>query len=190
MAYTTAANLKVYLGIADVADDALLTTLIAAAQAFIDAYTGRTFEATADSVRKHDAYRDVKGPVLWLADDCSAITSITNGDGATVAANKYVTEPRNSTPIYAVRLLSSAGVGWVAGTDPENAISVTGKWAWSATAPADIVQACTRLAAFMYRQKDNMGEGDRALIAGGGTVLPVALPSDVKAMLAPYRRLA
>jgi uncharacterized phiE125 gp8 family phage protein len=189
MAYCTVAGLKAYLGVGDGADDALLLTLIGAAQAVIEKQTGRTFEATADSVRYLDARADVRGAVLWLDADCAAITSIVNGDGATVAANKYVTDPRNGTPIYAVRLLGSSGMAWTGGDDNENAIAVTGKWAFSVEAPADIVQACTRLAAFFYRQKDNMGEGDRAIVANGATVLPVALPKDMLAMLAPYKRL-
>ena len=189
MAYCTVDALKAYLGVSDGDDDALLATLIGAAQATIEAQTGRTFEASADSVRKLDACRDVHGRVLWLDADCAAVTSITNGDGVVVAATSYVTEPRNTTPIYAVKLLSSSGVTWVGGTDNENAIAVTGKFVFSTTPPADIVQACTRLAAFYYRQKDNMGEGDRAIVAGGATVLPVNLPADVKTMLAPYRLL-
>jgi uncharacterized phiE125 gp8 family phage protein len=189
MAYCTVEGLKAYLGVSDSADDALLATLIGAAQAAIDAQTGRTFEAAADSVRYLDARADVRGAVLWLDADCAAITSIVNGDGVEVTANQYVTDPRNGTPIYAVRLLGSSGIAWTGGNDNENAVAVTGKWAFSLTAPADIVQACTRLAAFYYRQKDNMGDGDRAIIAGGATVLPVALPKDMLALLAPYKRL-
>ena len=35
-----------------------------------------------------------------------------------------------------------------------DAISITGRWAWSLTAPPDIAQACARLAAFLYKQRD------------------------------------
>jgi len=189
MAYTTTAALKTYLGISDATDDALLATLIGAAQATIDAQTGRTFEAASDTVRKFDAVDDVQGRTLYFDSDCAAVTSITNGDGTTLTAGQYTTEPRRSAPYYAVTLLSSFDGGWTWGAAPENAIQVTGKWAYSATPPADIVQVCTRLAAFYYRQKDNMGEADRSIIANGATVLPVSIPSDVRALLAPYRRM-
>jgi len=80
-------------------------------------------------------------------------------------------------------------VSWTYDEDHENAITIVGKWAYSATAPADITHACTRLAAYLYRQKDNAGDMDRAIVAGNATILPAKLPSDVAEILKPYRRL-
>lgn len=56
--------------------------------------------------------------------------------------------------------------------------------------PTDIVTACRRLAAWMYRQKDTQqGDTDRPLLAGDGTVImPTTLPQDVEKMLLPYTR--
>lgn len=56
--------------------------------------------------------------------------------------------------------------------------------------PTDIVTACRRLAAWMYRQKDTQtGDADRPLLAGDGTVImPTTLPLDVEKMLLPYTR--
>lgn len=57
--------------------------------------------------------------------------------------------------------------------------------------PVDIVTACRRLAAWMYRQKDTQsGDLDRPLLAGDGTVImPTNLPLDVEHILRPYARL-
>lgn len=188
MSYCTGPQLAEYLGLTSDTDSALLGDLIARAQAAIDTHCGRTFEAVADSARTFDAVRDVQGRVLYLDRDLCSIQTVTNGDGVVVAANEYVTEPRNEGPFFAIRLLGSAGRAWAYTDDPEGAISVAGKWAYSATAPADIEQACVRLAAWYYRQRDNAGEADRAIVAGNATILPSRIPADVADMLKPYRR--
>jgi len=190
MAYVSAANLKVYLGITETTDDTLLGTLIAAAQAFIDSYCRQTFEASGDTTRTFDPTRDASGRWLYLDAPLAAITSVTNGDGNVVSAGNYITEPRNSTPYRALTLKSNSTVAWTYTTTPENSISIVGKWAYSTSAPADIVQACTRLAAYLYRQKNNSGDLDRPIAIGSSAMLlPADLPKDLKALLAPYRRL-
>ncbi len=53
--------------------------------------------------------------------------------------------------------------------------------------PASIRQACTRLAAFLYRQKDNQaGDQDRAVITESGIIMPTTLPKDVSELLRPW----
>ena len=192
MAYCGVEELKEYLGVTGATDDAMLLTLLAAAQRTIDSYCARTFEATADTVRTFDSQRDVDGYTLTVDSDLCAITSIVNGDGTTISNSHYVTEPRNETPYYAIRLKASAGKVWTSTVsgDSENAISITGKWAYSTSAPGDIAHVCKRLAAYIYRQKDNAGDLDRAVIAGNSTILPAQIPSDIRLMLAPYRRLS
>lgn len=190
MAYCSVANLKEYLGITTSTDDGLLTDLIASADRIIDTDTGRTFEAIEDSTHYFDAYADVEGDTLYLDTDLCEITSITNGDGTSISVSHYVTEPRNRTPYFAIKLKASSSKQWVAASngDRENAITVVGKWAYSASAPDDIVQASKRLAAYLYRQKDNANDLDRAIVAGNSTVLPSSLPSDLKQILRAYRK--
>jgi hypothetical protein len=191
MAYTTVSALKTYLGVVGNTDDALLTALIARAQAIIDAYCGRTFEAAQDSTRKLDAKLSVSTDkrTLYVERDLCAITSITNGDGVSVGAAEYVTEPRWETPFYGITLKRESDIRWTWDDTPEDAITVVGRWAYSATAPADIVQATERLAAYLYRQKDNMSDLDRAIAVNANTtLLPQSLPRDVQLILAPYRR--
>ena len=192
MAYCGVDELKEYLGVTGATDDPMLLTLLSAAQRTIDSYCARTFEATADTVRTFDSQRDVDGYTLTVDADICAITSIVNGDGTTISNSHYVTEPRNETPYYAIRLKASAGEVWTstAAGDSENAISITGKWAYSTSAPSDIAHVCKRLAAYIYRQKDNAGDLDRAVIAGNSTILPAQIPSDIRLMLTPYKRLS
>lgn len=192
MSYTDNTAVKTYLNIDNTDDDTLLTALIARAQAIIDAYCGRTFEASQDATRYFDAIKDVDGAVLWLDKELAQITSITNGDGDVLATNEYVTEPRNETPKYAVRLLASTGLYWTYLTNPENAITVVGRWAYSVSAPTDIVHACIRLAAWLYRQRDT-ATGDFASpqqTQSGGYIMPARLPKDVEAVLMRYRKIS
>lgn len=191
MAYCDTSSVRKYLGASDTNDDPLLESLISAAQKIIDGYCGRTFEATEDTTRYFDAYADVRERVLWLDHDLCSITSITNGDGTTLSESHYVTEPRNSSTYYAIRLKTSSGKLWLTNnsSDHENAIAIVGKWAYSETAPDSVAHACKRLVAYLYRQKDNAGDLDRAVIAGNSTILPAQIPSDIKLILAPYKRV-
>ena len=191
MAYCSLAQMKTYVGATDNDDDALLTDCITRAEAVIDRATKRRFEATADSTRTFDAVYDVAGRTLYLDADLCAITAITNGDGAAITALQVVSEPRNHAPYYALTLKASTGLAWTYETDPEDAISVTGRWAYSTTPPADIEQACVRLAAWLYRQKDSSSDLDRPMVSmDGATLLPAQIPADVQRMLQPYVRVA
>lgn len=190
MAYTTVSLLKTYLGATTSNDDTLLTALIARAQAIIDAYCQRTFEASANTSKTFDADRDTDGAWLYLDEDLASINTVTNGDGDVLTAStEYMTEPRNRTPYFAIKLISQSGLSWTWTTAPENAITISGKWAYSTTAPDDIVHATLRLAAYLYRQRDNAADLDRPMYVGNATILPSQLPSDIKTILAPYRRL-
>ena len=182
--YATLADLTAYLGIdTSTADDGLLSQFLTRAQAAVDGICHRTFEASADSTRHYD-YRSVDDYMLYLDTDLCAITSVVNGDGITIGAASYTTEPRNMTPWFALRIRDVAGLVWDGWTTD---IAVTGKFAYSTQAPADVAHATVRLAAWMYRQKDNTGS-DAPMIAGDVTILPARIPSDVEAMLAPYIR--
>jgi hypothetical protein len=192
MSYCTVADIRMYLDIEAGSDDALIGSLIDAAERAIDSHCNRTFEAASDTTRYIDAVGEhVRGRSLFfdtIGDVCS-ITTITNGDGVEVASDEYVTVPRNETPYYGVRLLNSAGKTWTYSTDWESAISIAGKWAYSETAPHDVRQACIRWASYMYRQKDAPVFDTTAIPEAGVITVPQGIPVDVRNLLAPYRRL-
>lgn len=196
--YTNVLALKQYLGISVDTDDTLLTQLIRRAQGIIDDYCNRTFEASADTTRYFNCptpqggrlltdyqynQRRLSPPTLWLDRDLCQITSIVNGDGVAVTAGQYVKRPATGTPIYAIKLLGSSGINWTYNNDPENAIAITGRWAYSVTAPQPIVYACERLAAYIYRKKDAQVFDDTAFSEGGVMHLPKGLPVDIVQIL-------
>lgn len=195
MGYCTLAELKQYLQMTpdEKTDDALLTALIEAAEAIIDRNTGRTFSAAADATRTYCVGRDTTRRTLVLDRDLCQITSIvTNADapdgGTELTTGDYFTVPRNDPPYYAIELRRSSDAAWEYTTDPEEGITVTGRWAWSLTPPADIVMACQRLAAYLYRQKDAQVFDVTAMAATGVLSIPQGFPKDVLQLLAPYVR--
>lgn len=197
MAYVSVNELKTYLDsaghgglVGSTDEDTLLTALIAAAQSFIEGQegAGRVFEAGSNTTRYFTVGEDTEGRELLFFEDLCQITSVVNGDGTTVTAAQYVTLPRNQTPWYGLRLLSSAGISWTYNNDPEGALAITGRWAYSITPPEDIKHACKRLAAWLYRQKDSGMDSDRPLwVADGITMMPAAIPRDVMMIITPYR---
>lgn len=197
MAYTTKDALKVYLGIAsaETSDDTLLTEMIARAQAAIDRECRQSFEALADSTRYYlttsvDAGGAVDGRDLILDAPLAALTSVTNGDGELVDSGDTTLLPLNGTPKYAIRLKQSSGLWWTYGDDVESdLVAVTGRFAYSVSAPVDIVHATTRLAAWFYRQRENANDLDRTIIVGDTTLLPGRWPQDVRELIEPYVRI-
>lgn len=194
MAYTDASSLKSYLGLTSSGDDTLLGNLISRAQSIIDATTQRTFEASGNTTRYFNPDTDVDHKtrrILYLGhNDLCQIATVTNGDGTVISASDYVTHPVNYTPYYAIQLKLSSSDVWTYSDAPESAIAISGRWAYSVTAPADIQHATIRLASWLYRQRDSgNGGNDAATIATAGVVIsPAALPSDVQLILQPYKR--
>lgn len=191
MAYCRVVELKEYLDITGSGDDGLLEDLIAAAQESIDIYCGRTFEASADTTRTFTVGEDTDGQMLYFDADICAITTVTtDADGAAtvVPSSDYVTYPRNETPYYALKLKSSSTHSWDYTDDPADGVTVAGKWAYSTTAPADVAQACKRLAAYMYRQKDAQVFDVTAIPEAGVMTVPQGIPADVARLLRPYIR--
>jgi len=175
---------------------AILTALCTRAQAIIDGYCGRTFEETSsDGTARYFSFDedvDDDGVTLWLDRDLYSITSILVGTD-TVASTNYTTIPRTDKPFYGIRLKDNSTNSWDVYTsdgDWENAITVTGKWAYSTSAPADIVHAAVRLAYYLYKQRETDADLDRPLLTNDGvTIMPTRLPADVMQMLNRYKRM-
>jgi hypothetical protein len=149
VAYATAADLRAYIGATATTDDTQLGNAVSRAQTEIERQTHRLFEAAADTtryytpLRRHDYLGDLEddGRTLWLGADLCAITSITNGNATAVSLSDVVMVDKNITPFYAIRLKDSANIDWTFTGSPEYSISVVGRFAYSTTPPADIVNA-------------------------------------------------
>jgi len=194
MAWTTTALVKTYLQITTNADDTLIDTLITRGQTFIESYTHRKFEASSDTTMYFDSYRDIRGRTLFFGEGLELAqnpTTVTNGDSAVLVVNtNFTMAPVNSFPSYAMEILASSSLWWTTKSngDSARAISVLGRWAYSTVAPSDVVAALIRLVSFFYRQRESNADIDRPVMVQDGMVLmPGRIPSDIAAMLEPYR---
>ena len=190
MAYATSTDVKIYGGWADsdAGDDELINVLIPYAQEVIDSHTNRTFEYTdssdSEEVRTFDAEADIRDDYTLLLDkDLHKIRSITV-DGVAISSDSYVTEPRSDAPYWGITILDSSSDTWDYGTDSENAIKVTGHWAYSQTPPSDIKLATIMLTNWLKKQRNY----DLALTApviteSGAAVMTIHMPIIVSNIL-------
>lgn len=182
-------------------DEPRWTNHIARAQAFVDMYCNRTFEAANDGVvgdsdnpvtRYFDYTVDVEKDILFLDKDICEISSIKYGDsdGSTLTTAQYITNPRNEAPYHAIRILDSANINWTYDSDTASGIEVAGIWAYSKTAPELIKQAVLLMADYWEKRRTSPVEFTGAAITDGGVVvLGVRIPQDAKDILDMYRRV-
>lgn len=207
MAYATLEELKREMGLLEEdADDELLQSKLTQAQDIIEHVTNRRFEASADETRLIDySPETVNGRMLHLPHDLCQITSVVNGNGQTVAVTEYVTVPRlrsvsgsqsimpavpSAWPWYAIEIKLNASKIWTFSSSPEEAISITGRWAFSVTAPQTIKSVCLRLADWLYHLKDNPASEIRESETSeeGVMLLMADLPMDVQRRLLRFVR--
>jgi hypothetical protein len=193
MSYITTAEFKLYKGIENSADDALIDSLIDAAQKWLDRVAGRTLYASADTVRYFDALSDADGRTLYLDEDLAAITSITI-DGTALASTEYTTVPRNETPYFAIKIKRNSEYSWlddnaVTDYDAEDAIAITGQWCYFATIPDDLKHHMRRLVDYAYNQKDAGAFETTAIPAAGVIEVPQGFPVDVAKWARHLRKL-
>lgn len=196
MAYITAADLRDYIGANSHADDTQLGYAADRAQHMLEAYCNRVFEAAADTTRYYNALDlryggnvDAFDQTLLLDEDLCQLTTVTNGNGTVIPTASLVLLPTNYTPKYAIKIKNNTQYVWTYTGTPDTAISVLGRWAYSITAPADIVAACLRLGAYIYRQREGTPDTDRSIISPDGVLLAAArIPTDVAVTLDPYRK--
>jgi hypothetical protein len=176
MSYATLAQTKQYLGIAGTGDDALLTRLLDAASAMIDARCARTFSASTAS-KRHNANMSV-GRDLVLLDDLRSISTVTTDQSQTLVATDFVAF---DAPTRVLRLSDTAPA-----LDARDWFIVTGTWGYMQSPSADIEQTCVRLAAWLYRQKDAQTFDLTGVAQAGQMFVQSRIPPDIDAMLRQY----
>lgn len=191
MAYATISEFKAWFGLPNSSDeDDVIQQALDAATAWFEGQTGRVFEAASDTERAFDAELDVDGDALYFDNlDLAQITSVVNGDGQAIDADDYQTMPRHHAPYFGIRLKLNAPVAWTYVDTPENAIRVTGRWAFSVTPPTDVKQAVLDIAHQFYKQRDTMVESAEPLPSPSGEMIaPRGLPKSVWSAVGRYKR--
>jgi len=174
-----------------VRDDDLLSDLLDRITKRIEARCGgRVFEAVSASRYFDSDALGEDGYTLYVDEDLVSVTTLKNGDAdATVIADtEYWLVPRNQGPPYhGLRLKVDSDHSWEWGTD--GWVEVAGDWGWSATPPADVVQACLEWAAYAYQLKDSQVFDVTAFPESGVIMIPKGIPAHVREALEPYIRL-
>lgn len=183
--YANLTNLKLYLGLdSGTIDDALLQQSLDRAEAEIDAHTRRSFVGTAGTVyaSRFEADR-VQHSAFYLRQDLHTLTSLTLGNGQVVPIGSVWLEPREGPPYRIIRLHSAYVYTW--NTDQD--MIMAGTWGYGTIAPDDIQHATIRLAAQLYRQKDQSVTDTVGNDTLGVQSMPRGLPRDVYDILQKYR---
>lgn len=218
--YCTLTNFKTYgrIDSTDTADDTFISGLIESVSRGIDSFTGRKFFSHIETrhydvpdynISTQTAPGYLQGRVLFLDDDILSVSTLTNGDGTTIAASEFQLLPLNEGGKRQIRIkpsssvtfetdssgnwegaLAVAGVwGYVSGSP-----SVTGGWAGSAS-DAFSVETMARLelatkiiANDTYKKRTGqMGEGVATLTAAGVVIRPSGWPREATDLLLPLR---
>ncbi|NDJ35680.1 MAG: hypothetical protein GYB64_13545 [Chloroflexi bacterium] len=99
-----------------------------------------------------------------------------------------ILRPLNMPPYFGVSIRATTGKVWTSA--PDDLIAITGEWGYSATPPEVIEQAATRLAAWLYRQRDTGTDAPTLEVDERGVIAaPPRLPWDILQMLTPYTRI-
>lgn len=194
MAYCTIADLKAYLRISSDAEDALLTTVVSAAESTVSDYTNRTFgvdtETTTYLPVSMDNVSD-NGRVLYLDHHYIELVEIptsvfVSGTDVTSAVKVY-----GDAPITQLILSKASGYRFDGrydrDTEPEEQVAITGLFGYSAEVPDEIKQATLMIAAHLYQAKDREMDGKVNVLDREGKASP-PLPDVALAILEPYRK--
>ena len=189
-AYTTRAVVKTYLGIPSgtSSEDDPIDAAIDAAEAEIDAHTGRTFVVPGSATAK--VYRPVNDRVV-LVDDIAQTTSLAvkvdgSDDGSydtTLTITSEFVVDGNTAPYRVIRRVD--GSAFPRYTSDRATIQITAYFGYGMSIPKAIVQASTVLGARLYQRRSSpLGfqaglEGDAVRIS--------RLDPDVRALLSGYR---
>ena len=149
MAYTDKTNIQNYLNITiDATLDEQIATWISAVEAWVNTYTGKTFESESVSYKLYDG----NGTDELLIDDLTALTKIEilDSDGEideTIDnSNEYWLYPENETAKNRIIInIENAPIGIF--TNGNQNIKVYGTFGYSASVPEDIKLATTMLVA-------------------------------------------
>lgn len=188
---TTVEKVKLSLKTTKTVDDVILADFVTQASAVIETLAGRRFSPvsgtlTIDSIGEH-----VVGRRLYLDRDFLSVTNLVNGAYGTVSPDDYFLYPRNSPVKWAIELKEDSNIEWQPKDNGfhQGAIHVelSEGYCTDETRPADITMAATKLAVWLYQNRDN--DAATVKLADGSMILPSEAPQLVMTVISRYARL-
>lgn len=192
---TTVGMVKRQLGIGsqgtvNTVDDDLLGLYVTQASQMIETECSRVFSASVGTQLYDAAYPVVCNNVLYFDQDYIGVDAVWNGANGTLDPSTYRLLPLRYAPKYGLQLLVSSNDVWVVGNNgyAQQAIGVIGTTGFCKTGeqPADITLAATRLASWLYQNRDN--DGSTVQIADGSIAIPAQAPTFVLRTISKYIR--
>lgn len=185
--YCTLNDVKTRLNITSAKYDDQIRQHIETASDWINQYchygnVPAPFRIQSDTTRYY-GYADIDGKYLYTDVPFISITSVTNGDGSSLASSKYRLEPRNNSPYHCIRL--NTDTYWLF-DDSDSEITLVGKFGYSAETPPPVVEACTHMTVWL-QQRYQAGLNTSSATSDFGEVKQVmTVPSHVKSQLSLY----
>lgn len=196
--YTTLLAVKTQLdigvnGTTNTTDDSLISLYVTQASQMIDTETGRNFTYSVGTTFYDARYPVVDGNMLYFDQDYLSVDALSNGANGTLDPSNYRLLPLRLSPKYALQLLPKSNMTWQTGNDGfvQNAICVIGTsgYCLDTDRPADITLSATKLAAWLYENRDN--DGSTVQMAQGAVAIPANAPTFVLRTINKYiRRVA
>jgi hypothetical protein len=178
-------------GTANTVDDDLLLTFVGQASEMINAYCRRNFYVTYGTMYYDSLYPQIDGRRLFFTEDWLQVDYVWNGANGTLQSNQYRLLAPHYSPKYALEILPSSQLAWTVGNDGYNqdAIGVIGSFGYcdDNTRPQSITFAATKLASWLYMNRDN--DGTVIQMGDGNLAIPSNAPSIVFTTLDRYVRL-
>ena len=195
MAYSTVAVVKEYLSIPSgtTSEDTAITAALAAAEARIDKYCGRTFVVpTGTSTRTVTPWSDACVILpAELAQLTGLVVSVDLDDNGsyetTVDAADYYAGPGDLAPF--TELWRTSG-SWPRLRSGRRSVQIVGWFGYAMTVPDSVKQAATMLAARLYQRRSSPLGFTTGASPEFGAVRISRIDPDVAALLAGYRVLA
>lgn len=198
MAYALLAELRDWVGIpvADTADDSKLTLALAAAEAEIDAYCGRSFTIDGTVVaRSFVPLTDALVQIDPVATLTGLVVETDDNDDGTYETTWTVGTDFRAEPINAgdvgtpwTRLVSSGAKVFPTRNRYHPGVRVTAKYGWPTAVPAPVKLACLIQAAFLWGRKDSRFGVAGSPEYGNEMRVESALDRTAQDLLKPYRR--
>lgn len=189
-AYTTVDDVKTAMSLSSTTDDDFIQLLIGQAQQAIDEYLGFSFQTDGTVASPTTRVFDGNNAYQLLVDPMLSLTSVI------VQPYQFATDPDTgaitrslgtATDITGAVFLNPPNLGYgfilerVSAVFPvgKQNIRVAGVWGKSATIPADIKRACTRLTIHYYKQRDANYQDQTAEAQFGMMVFTQMMPKDI-----------
>ncbi len=178
MAYPTLAQLKAYLGITLTTEDTVLQQFLDGAVKEFERDCNRVFVAVsaAREFLAVDPWVTMNGRRLTFFADLTAVTTLVNGDGASIPVTDYELLPVSGAPYDSLVLYEESGYRFTGvGLTP---ITLTATWGYAAVCPASVFLAIMQLAAVNYHERN------------GAKAEMIGLIAKIKRVKDSYRRLS